>query len=131
MRPLVSVTGCWILLLATADLLGVPVPPADQEPPKQADAEALIVGIWTPLGQKQMYPYIEFLKGGKFKVRRTEVMGTKDFDGKYRFLGSGFMEVEFTSGDEMERKKVKVRVTRDELETTTEGVVVEKFKRVK
>jgi uncharacterized protein (TIGR03066 family) len=132
MRTLVAIlTGCWILpLLAAANARGVPVPTADPEPPKQVvtDREKdLIVGKWMPADEKQKDTRIEFLRDGKLKVSAAGL----NFNGKYRFIQAGVLEVEITIEGNAHKQKAKVKVTRNELVTTNEKGTVDKFKRVK
>jgi len=83
----------------------------------------LIVGKWEG-GEGDKKGTMEFTKDGKVKVS----MGPMSLEGTYKFVSDDTMEVTMMG----QTAKVKVKVTKDELEMTTEGKTdTEKFKRAK
>jgi uncharacterized protein (TIGR03066 family) len=93
--------------------------------PKPQEA---IVGKWEPQDEKAKgKATIEFIKGGKLKVTRGEMV----IEGTYKFVSEDTVEVMLTFGTDTKTEKLKVKVGDKEMETTDAGGKTEKFTRLK
>ena len=92
---------------------------------------AALVGRWDPVDGKQRGT-LEFTREGVLKVRSLEPDGKEArFEGSFKVVGEGKMEVELAYMGVKTRHVLKYTCQGDELTTTDEKGTVEKFKRVK
>jgi uncharacterized protein (TIGR03066 family) len=91
--------------------------------------KALLIGKWEgtmKADDKEVKVAVEFTKDGK--VSRT--MGGKTIKGTYKVIDSSSLEVTLKDGEEDKTHKIKIKVSKDELEVTV-GDNTTKLKRAK
>ncbi len=113
-------------LMAVATLACCGAPSRGQEKPKPED---LLVGRWESL-DPQHKGTVEFTRDGKVRIVSQEPNGKEvKFGGSYSWTDKERVTVELTFMGTTFKQVLKVQCSRDELTTTDEKGVAEKFKR--
>ena len=101
----------------------------------KGDAEKALLGKWEAkqkVGDKELKATIDFQKDGKLTMNVAGTpMGDIKFDGKYKVIDAGNIEVTITFMGRTMTEKSKFKITGDKLELTDKNDKKETFMRVK
>lgn len=101
----------------------------------KSDAEKALVGKWEAkqtVGGKELKATVNFQKDGKLLMNVTNTpMGDLKFEGKYKVIDAGTLEVTIMFMGKTMTEKSKFKITGDKLEMTDKNDKKETFTRVK